>query len=61
MEKKISSVDYLILMRERRKKRKIFHVKLLKKWESPCIESIAAYVEVEVEEDDFPELMERQC
>ena len=45
-------MDYDIEMPHRRKKRHIFHVNLLKKWELP---SDLSCVASEEEEDEFPE------
>lgn len=50
VEKKVSRVDYLIQMPQRRKKKQIFHIK---KWESRA-EDVAVCME-EGEDDDFPE------
>ena len=53
--KKIGRTNYLIEMPGRRKSQRIYHVNLLKKWETPSATSFSGE---EVEEDDLPDWKE---
>ena len=53
VEKRVGRVDYKIEMPHRRRKRQLFHVNLLKKWEPPGATSFVAH-EVD-ENDEFPD------
>ena len=50
--KRIGRVNYLVEMPDRRKKKKVYHVNLLKKWEIPVADCCMAE---EVSEEDFPD------
>ena len=51
--KRMSKVNYLIDMPHRRKKKQVYHINLLKKWESPCALGLTA-CEVD-EESELPD------
>lgn len=50
--RRVGKVNYLIDMHDHQKRRRNFHVNLLKKWETPVVECCMAE---EVEEEDFPD------
>lgn len=50
--KRIGKVNYLIETPERRKKKNLYHVNLLKKWETPVADCCMAE---ELDEEDFPD------
>ena len=51
--KKVGKVNYLIDMHDHQKRRRVYHVNLLKKWETPLSECCAA--EEITDEEDFPD------
>ena len=53
MVRKVGCANYEIEMSHRRKKRQIYHVNLLKKWETP---SVLGLMVQEVDEEEFSEV-----
>lgn len=56
--KKVGKVNYLIDMHDRSKRRRVYHVNLLKKWETPVTDCFS--VEAMEEDEDIPDWRDQQ-
>ena len=50
---RVGKVNYEVLMPDKRKRRKVFHINMLKKWYSPVATSFWSSEDMEVDEEEF--------
>ena len=58
--KKVGKVNSLVELHDRQKQKRIYHINLLKKWETPITDCYAAEESAEGEEEDIPDWRPQQ-
>ena len=56
----MGKVNYLVELHDRQKQKRIYHINLLKKWETPITDCYAAEESAEGEEEDIPDWRPQQ-